>query len=57
MRSTKEINTKLGMEMNTMTMVEMVWSVRVFFFSAAQMPSSMPMGTETMTEIIFKRMD
>ncbi len=41
--------------MKTMTMVEMVWSVRLFFFKAAQMPSRMPMGTETITEIIFKR--
>ena len=57
MRNTKDIKTKLGIDMKIMTMVEMVWSVTVFFFNAAQMPSSMPMGTDRMTEIIFKRME
>ena len=49
----KEIKTKLGSEMNIITNVEMVWSVIVFFFKAAQTPSAIPIGTEKITEIIF----
>ena len=49
----KEINTKLGKEINTITMVEIVWSVMEFFLSAAQIPNKIPMGTEKSTEIIF----
>ena len=40
-----------------MTMVEMTWSVMLFFFSAAQMPRRMPTGTEKITEMIFRRME
>ena len=45
------------MAINTITIVEMMWSVIVFFLSAAQIPKRRPSGTEKMTEIIFKRME
>ena len=37
---------KEGTEMKTMTSVEMMWSVSLFFFKAAQMPRASPKGTE-----------
>ena len=40
---------KEGTEMKTMTRVEMMWSVILFFFKAAQMPSPIPAGTEIKT--------
>ena len=43
--------------MKTMTSVEIVWSVIVFFFKAAHIPSRMPMGTEKITDKIFSRME
>ena len=56
-RRTKDMRTKLGMAMKTMTMVEMTWSVNVFFFSAAQIPKRMPNGTDRTAEIKFKRIE
>ena len=46
----KVINTKLGTEINIITAVLMMWSVIVFFFNAAQIPSKIPIGTEKITE-------
>ena len=43
--------------MKIITRVEIVWSIHVFFFRPAQMPSKMPRGTEITTEIIFKYME
>jgi len=48
------ITTKEGIEMKTITRVEMVWSIQVFFLRPAQIPSKMPRGTEKITEMIFK---
>ena len=41
---------KEGIEMKTITNVEMMWSVIVFFFKAAQIPKAIPKGTENITE-------
>ena len=38
-----------GTEINTMTMVDMTWSVNLFFFNAAHMPSPIPRGTDIIT--------
>ena len=51
------MRTKLGNEMKIITDVEMIWSVIVFFFSAAQIPNKMPIGTENMTENTLIEMD
>ena len=37
-----------------MTIVEIKWSIQVFFFKPAKIPSPIPSGTEITTEIIFK---
>ena len=37
---------KDGTEINTMTMVDMTWSVNLFFFNAAKVPKSKPSGIE-----------
>ena len=36
--------TKDGTEMQTIVSVDIVWSIQVFFFSAANMPNAMPIG-------------
>ena len=41
---------KLGTEIHTITEVEMMWSVSLFFFNAAQIPNAIPVGTEKITE-------
>ena len=43
--------------MKIMTNVEIVWSVIVFFFKAAHMPSKIPMCTEKITDNTFNRME
>ena len=40
------------MEIKTMTNVEIVWSIQVFFFKPAIIPKRIPNGTEIMTETI-----
>ena len=40
-----------------MTNVEIVWSVIVFFFKAAHIPSRIPIGTEKITDKMFRRME
>ena len=40
---------KDGTDINTMTMVDMTWSVNLFFFKAAHMPSPIPSGTDIIT--------
>ena len=35
------------MEMKTITIVEIAWSVNVFFFKPAIMPKTIPKGTDT----------
>ena len=49
----KVISTKLGIEINTITNVDITLSVVLFFFKAATIPSKIPSGTEIKTEIIF----
>ena len=41
---------KLGIEIKIITPVEIIWSVGLFFFKAAQIPSKIPSGTATITE-------
>ena len=41
--------TKDGTEITTIVNVEIIWSIHVFFFNAAQIPSKIPIGTEKIT--------
>ena len=43
------IITKLGTEIKTITSVEIVWSIHVFFFKPAKIPNKIPKGTDTKT--------
>ena len=46
------IITNEGIEMNIITRVEIVWSIHVFFFKPAKIPSIIPKGTEIKTAIM-----
>ena len=46
------MTTKDGIEIKIMTKVEIVWSIQVFFFKPAKIPSPIPSGTEKTTEMI-----
>ena len=48
---------KLGTLIKIMTNVEIIWSVILFFFKAAQMPITIPVGTLIKTEIILMLID
>ena len=49
--------TKPGIDIKTMTKVEIVWSVIEFFFKAAHIPNKIPMGTEKITDKILSRIE
>ncbi len=48
-----EIMTNDGIEINTITRDDIVWSIAVFFFNPAIIPKIIPSGTEITTEITF----